>query len=255
MRFRDKSVLVTGAGRGLGRAIALGFAREGASVAIDAAHLSTAEEAAALAREFGGNVLAIEANVADETEVNAMIDRVIKEFGGLDVLVNNAGVSQPIMPTLEQSVEDWDRVMATNLRSAYLCSKAAGKWMVEHRSGKIVNIASITGLTGHPMRTAYAPSKAAMLNLTKALAVEWAPYNINVNAVAPGYVLTDLVKSFISQGKFNEDAILKRTPLGRMSTPEDIAEAAMFLASEAAKNITGIHIPVDAGWSVNGWYM
>lgn len=255
MRFKDKAVLVTGSGRGLGRAIALGFAREGASVAINAAHLSSAEEAAALAREFQGKVIAIEADVADEGKVNAMIDRVINELGGLDVLVNNAGMSQPIMPTLEQSVGDWDRVMATNLRSAYLCSKAAGKWMVERRSGKIVNIASITGLTGQPMRTAYAPSKAAMLNLTKALAVEWAPYNINVNAVAPGYVLTDLVKNFISQGKFNEEALLKRTPLGRMSTPEDIAEAAMFLASEAAKNITGIHIPVDAGWSVNGWYM
>ena len=255
MRFKDKAVLVTGAGRGLGRAIALGFAQEGAAVAINAAHLSSAEEAAAIARQLGGKVIAIQANVADEAEVNAMTERVISELGGLDILVNNAGMSQPIMPTVEQSVEDWDRVMATNLRSAYLCSRAAGKWMVERRSGKIVNIASITGLTGQPMRTAYAPSKAAMLNLTKALAVEWGPYNINVNAVAPGYVLTELIKHFIRQGRFSEEAMLKRTPLGHLSTPEDVAEAAMFLASEAAKNITGIHIPVDGGWSVNGWYM
>ena len=255
MRFAGKALLVTGGGRGIGQAIALGFAREGASVAVNAAHLATAEDTATQIRQAGGKALAIEANVADESQVKAMIDRVVRELGGLDILVNNAGVSQPIMPTLEQDTADWDRVMATNLRSAYLCSKAAGKHMVAQHSGKIVNIASITGLTGQPMRTAYAPSKAAMLNLTKALAVEWGPYNINVNAVAPGYVMTDLVRNFISQGKVNEEAMLKRTPLGRLSAPEDIAEAVMFLASDAARNITGIHIAVDAGWSVNGWYM
>ena len=255
MRFAGKAVLVTGGGRGIGQAIALGFAREGASVAVNAAHLATAEDTATQIRQAGGKALAIQANVADESQVKAMIDRVVRELGGLDILVNNAGVSQPIMPTLEQDTADWDRVMATNLRSAYLCSKAAGKHMVAQHSGKIVNIASITGLTGQPMRTAYAPSKAAMLNLTKALAVEWGPYNINVNAVAPGYVMTDLVRNFISQGKVNEEAMLKRTPLGRLSAPEDIAEAVMFLASDAARNITGIHIAVDAGWSVNGWYM
>jgi len=255
MRFAGKVALVTGGGRGIGQAIALGFAREGASVAVNAAHMTTAEDTATQIRQAGGKALAIEANVADESQVKAMIDRVVRELGSLDILVNNAGVSQPIMPTLEQDTADWDRVMATNLRSAYLCSKAAGKHMVAQHSGKIVNIASITGLTGQPMRTAYAPSKAAMLNLTKALAVEWGPFNINVNAVAPGYVMTDLVRNFISQGKVNEEAMLKRTPLGRLSAPEDIAEAVMFLASDAARNITGIHIPVDAGWSVNGWYM
>lgn len=255
MRFAGKAILVTGAGRGIGQAIALGFAREGASVAVNAAHIETAEQTAELARGFGGKAIAIAADVADETQVDAMVERTVRELGGLDVLVNNAGVSQPIVPTLEQDSADWDRVMTTNLRSAYLCSKAAGRHMVAQHGGNIVNIASITGLTGQPMRTAYAPSKAAMLNLTKALAVEWGPHNINVNAVAPGYVMTDLVRTLISQGKINEEAMLKRTPLGRLSTPEDVAEAAMFLASDAARNITGIHIPVDAGWSVNGWYM
>jgi len=255
MRFKDKSVLVTGGGRGIGRAIAVAFAHEGASVAINAAHQASAEEAAQVARECGGRAIAIGADVSNESEVNAMIDRVVAEFGRLDILVNNAGVSQPILPTVEQDTADWDRVMATNIRSAYLCTKAAGRHMLPRKSGKVVNVASIVGLTGQPMRTAYAPSKAAMLNLTKAMAVEWGPYGITVNAVSPGYVLTDLVKDFIGQGKVNEEAVLKRTPTGRMSTPEDIAEAVLFVASNAASNITGINIPVDGGWSVNGWYM
>ena len=255
MRFTGKAVLVTGGGRGIGQAIAIGFAREGALVAVNAAHLATAEETAAQIRQAGGTAIAIEANVADEEQVNAMVDRVARELGSIDILVNNAGVSQPIMPLLEQSTADWDRVIGINLRGTYLCAKSAARHMIERRSGKIVNIASITGLTGPPMRTAYAPSKAATLNLTMVLAVELAKHNINVNAVSPGYVLTDLVKNFVQQGKVNEEAVLKRTPLGRMSTPEDIAEATLFLASDAAKNITGINLPVDAGWTANGWYM
>ena len=255
MRFAGKKVLVTGGGRGIGQAIALAFAREGASLAVNAAHLDTAEQTAAQAREFKGKVIAIEANVTDEAQINGMVDRAAKELGGLDVLVNNAGISQPIMALLEQATGDWDRVMATNLRGTYLCSKAAARWMISQKSGKIVNIASIAGLTGQIYRTAYATSKAAVINLTMVLAVELAKYNINVNAVAPGYVLTDLVKNFVQQGKVKEEAVLRRTPLGRMSTPEDIAHATLFLASEEARNITGVNLPVDAGWTVNGWYM
>ncbi len=255
MRFAGKRVLVTGGGRGIGQAIALAFAREGASLAVNAAHLDTAEQTAAQARQFKGKVIAIEANVTDEPQINAMVDRAVKELGGLDVLVNNAGIGQPIMPLLEQATTDWDRVMSTNLRGTYLCSKAAARWMIPQKSGKIVNIASIAGLTGQIYRTAYATSKAAVINLTMVLAVELAKYNINVNAVAPGYVLTDLVKNFVQQGKVKEEAVLRRTPLGRMSTPEDIASATLFLASEEARNITGVNLPVDAGWTANGWYM
>ncbi|MCK5586589.1 glucose 1-dehydrogenase [Candidatus Bipolaricaulota bacterium] len=255
MRFEHKTVLVTGGGRGIGRAIAIGFAREGASVALNAAHLSSAEEAAEIARGFGGNVMAIEADVADENEVNTMVDRVVAEFGSLDILVNNAGVSQPLVPLIEQEAADFDRTIAINLRGTYLCCKAAAKGMVERGSGNIVNIASITAHTGPPMRTAYASSKAAVVNLTMALAVELGKHNINVNSISPGYVVTDLVKNFINQGKINEEAILRRTPLGRMSTTEDIAKAALFLASADAGNITGADLLVDAGWTANGYYM
>ncbi len=255
MRFEGRTVLITGAGRGIGQAIALGFACEGASVAVNAAHRNTAEDTAEQARQLGANAIAIEANVAAEEQVDAMVDRVISEFRGLDILVNNAGVSQPIVPLLEQSTSDWDRVIAINLRGTYLCSKSAARWMIKKNAGKIVNIASAAGLTGPVMRTAYAPSKAATINLSMVLAVELGPYNINVNTVSPGYILTDLVKNFVQQGKVKEDAVLKRTPLGRMSTPEDIASATLFFASDEARNITGANLVVDAGWTANGWYM
>jgi len=255
MRFSDKNVLVTGAGRGIGRAIALGFASEGASVAINAAHLSSAEDAAVAAREFGGKAIAVEADTADEAQVEKMIDRVVNEFGSIDILVNNAGVSQPLMPLVEQKVADFDRTVAINLRGTYLCCRGVAKGMIDHGGGKIVNIASITAHTGPPMRTAYASSKAAVVNLTMALAVELGKYNINVNSISPGYVLTDLVQNFLDQGKINEKAILGKTPLGRMSTTDDIAKAAMFLASEDARNITGTDLLVDAGWTANGYHM
>ena len=255
MRFKDKNVLVTGGGRGIGRAIALGFASEGASVAISAAHLTSAEDAAAAVREFGGRVIAIESDVADEAQVDAMVNRVVKDFGGIDILVNNAGVSQPLVPLVEQDAADFDRTVAINLRGTYLCCRAAAKDMIERGSGNIVNIASITAHTGPPMRTAYASSKAAVVNLTMALAVELGKHNINVNSISPGYVLTDLVRNFLGQGKINEEAILRKTPLGRMSTTEDIAKAALFLASEDARNITGADLLVDAGWTANGYYM
>ena len=255
MRFADKIVLVTGGGRGIGQAIALGFAREGASVAVNATHLSTAEGTVAQIRQAGGKAIAIEADVSDESQVNAMVHRVVSEFGAIDILVNNAGVGQPLLPLVEQDTADFDRTIAINLRGTYLCCKAAAKNMIARKTGNILNIGSITARTGPPMRTAYAPSKAAVVNLTMVLGVELAKYNINVNSISPGYVLTDLVKNFVSQGKVNEEAVLRRTPLGRMSTVEDIAKAALFLTSDDARNITGTDLLVDAGWTANGYYM
>jgi NAD(P)-dependent dehydrogenase (short-subunit alcohol dehydrogenase family) len=169
--------------------------------------------------------------------------------------VNNAGVSQPLVPLVEQDTADFDRTIAINLRGTYLCCKAAAKYMIARKAGNILNIGSITAHTGPPMRTAYAPSKAAVVNLTMVLGVELARYNINVNSISPGYVLTDLVRNFVSQGKVNEEAVLRRTPLGRMSTTDDIAKAALFLASDDARNITGTDLLVDAGWTANGYYM
>jgi len=253
MRLSGKVALVTGGGRGIGRAIALGLAREGADVAVNAAHLSSAEGTTETIRQLGRKAIAIEADVAEADQVDLMVDRIINELGGVHILVNNAGVNLEIVPTVEQSLDKWDRTMGINVRGTYLCCRRVARWMIAQKTGKIINIGSNFGMSGFPMRTAYSPSKAAVINMTQDLAAEWGKYNINVNCVAPGYVLTDLVKNFIQQGKFDIETLQKRTPLGRLAAPEDIADAVVFLASEEAKHITGVTLPVDGGWIAYGF--
>jgi len=154
---------------------------------------------------------------------------------------------------VEQSLEKWDRTMSVNVRGVYLCCRQAAQWMTAHKTGKIINIASNFGMSGFPMRTAYSPSKAAVINMTKDLAVEWGKYSINVNCIAPGYTMTDMVKNWIKQGKFDLETLQRRTPLGRLAAPDDIANAAVFLASDEAKSITGVTLPVDGGWIAYGY--
>lgn len=246
MKLSGKVALVTGAGRGIGRAIALALATEGADVGVNAAHLSSAEGTTEAVKKMGRRAIAIEADVSKADQVDRMVDRVINELGGIHILVNNAGVFQ-VAPAVEQSLQKWDRIMAVNLRGTYLCCQKVGKWMIAHRTGRIINIASVTGMGGVPMRSAYAPSKAAVINITQDLAVEWGKYNINVNCIAPGAVLTDLIKNSIEEGVINVKEVERQTPLGRIAAPEDIASAAVFLASDEASFITGVILPVDGG--------
>lgn len=253
MRLSGKVALVTGAGRGIGQAIALALAKEGADIGVNAAHLSSAEGTAETIKQLGRRAIAIEADVAEVDQVGKMVNRVINELGGIHILVNNAGVNLEIVPTVEQSLEKWDRTMSVNVRGIYLCCRQAGQWMIAHEMGKIINIASNFGMSGFPMRTAYSPSKAAVINMTKDLAVEWGKYSINVNCIAPGYTMTDMVKNWIKQGKFDLETLQRRTPLGRLATPDDIANAAVFLASDEARNITGVTLPVDGGWIAYGY--
>lgn len=253
MKLSGRVALVTGAGKGIGQAIALALAQEGADIAVNAAHLSSAEGTTEMVRQLGRRAIAIEADVAEVDQVEMMVNRVISELGGIHILVNNAGVNLEVVPTVEQSVEKWDRTMSINLRGTYLCCRQAGKWMVTHKTGKIINIASMFGMSGFPMRTAYSPSKAAVINLTQDLAVEWAKYNINVNCIAPGYVMTDLIKALVKQGKLDLEALQRRTPLGRFATPDDIGNTTVFLVSDEAKNITGATLAVDGGWSAYGY--
>jgi len=249
MKLEGKVALVTGSGKGLGRAIALAFAEEGADIAVNARHRETADEVAnAISSEYKRKAISVIADVADSGKVDAMVDKVLDEFGRIDILVNNAGIAPEVVPTIEQSVENWDKVIGIHLRGTYLCSRRVGQWLVKQNSGVVLNMASINGFGGFCMRTSYGPAKAAIINLTQALAIEWAKHNIRVNCVAPAYIETPLSAESFKSGAVDFDAILRRTPMGRMGRPEEVAKAAVFLVSDDSSYITGVTLPIDGGW-------
>jgi len=253
MKLAGKVALITGGGGAFGRAIVLLFAKEGADIAVSDLSLPAAEETAAAVKQIGRKAIAIRANVAEVGEVDAMVDRVMNELGGIHILVNCAGIAPEGGPTIEQSVENWDKVVAVHLRGTYLCCRRAGQWMVAHQTGKVLNISSAAGISGSPMITCYGASKAGIINMTRSLAVEWGKYNINVNCLAPSWVLTPLSDEAVKAGRITTEAIKQRTPLGRIGTPDDIAQAALFLVSDDAKHITGVTLPVDGGWLAFGY--
>jgi 3-oxoacyl-[acyl-carrier protein] reductase len=185
MKLEGKVALITGAGSGMGRATSLLFAREGADIAVNDINLPSAEKTAAEVRKLGRKAIAVKADVADEKEVVAMVNRTVKELGGLNILINNAGISDG-GPVLELPVATWDRVNAVLLRGNFLCAREAGRWMAKHNGGKIVNISSIAAFRFRTNMSAYASAKAGIVNLTRALALELAPYHINVNCIVPG---------------------------------------------------------------------
>ncbi len=254
LRLEGKAALVTGAGTGIGQATALLLAREGADVVATDLDLSHAEETAAAIAGMGRKSVAIAADMSKPGELYAMVDRAISELRGIDILVNNAGVGKVFAPTLElEDVEAWDRVMAINVRATFLCSQRVARWMKEHDGGKIVNVASQTGIAGAPNINAYGPSKAAVINMTRSLAVEWAKYKINVNCVAPCWTRTQRLEAAIDKGVVSLEEIQKRCPMGRPAEPEEVAEAILFLASDDAGFITGVTLPVDGGWLAYGY--
>jgi NAD(P)-dependent dehydrogenase (short-subunit alcohol dehydrogenase family) len=254
MRLQGKNALVTGAGRGIGRATALLFAQEGANVVV--ADLSQAEAEATVAEitKSGGKAVALVAELGEPAEALAMMDQAIVAFGGLDILVNNAGVMKVHQPTFElDDWEAWDKVWDVNVRSVFICSQQVAKWMKEHGGGKIVNVGSQTGITGQPYVNAYGPSKAALHNMTRSQAVEWAKFNINVNCVAPCWTRTQRLETAVEKGVTSLEEIAKRCPMGRAAEPEEVAKAILFLASDDASFITGTILPVDGGWLACGY--
>jgi len=249
MRLKNKIALVTGASRGIGRAIALVFAREGADIAINClASVELAEDVAREIKVLGQRAMVIQANVANKAEVEGMTKKVIDEFGKLDILVNNAGMSV-VGASAELEESQWKKGIDVMLTGVFFCSQAAGKEMIKRQNGKIINIASIAGIGALPERACYCSAKAGVIQLTRVLACEWAKYNINVNAIAPGYVKTSLVKELIEKGKYDEETLSIRTPMGRLGKCEEVADAAVFLSSEESRFITGQTIVVDGGWS------
>ncbi len=242
--LEGKVAWVTGAARGIGRAIAHALAEQGAAVAIsDIEGEAVQAVAAELTQAFGIKSLANPLDVTDSKGIEAFVNRISSELGGLHILVNNAGITRDGL-LLRMSEADWDRVLDVNLKGAFLCTRAAAKVMMRARFGKIINIASVVGITGNAGQANYAASKAGVIGLTKSVAKELAGRGIRVNAVAPGYIETDMTHGLSAETK---QEFLKQIPLGKVGWPEDIASVVVFLASPASDYVTGQVIPVDGG--------
>ncbi|HEX78118.1 MAG TPA: glucose 1-dehydrogenase [Dehalococcoidia bacterium] len=245
-----KVAIVTGASKGIGRGIATAFANAGASVVLASRNEELLHEAAEDIRGRGGTALVHKLDVSREDEVVALVKTVAKEFGKIDILVNNAGTVLR-KKAEELTTQDWDHVLDTNLKGAFWCGREVAKVMIPQRKGKIINIASIWATGARATILPYVVSKFGIYGMTKAWAVEWAPYNINVNAIAPAFIETDINAPLMADPKMME-FILSRTPLGRMGKVEDLMGAAIFLASEASNYVTGHCLFVDGGWTIRG---
>ena len=246
LTFKGKTALVTGSARGLGKEIALGFAQNGASLVL--ADVEYPEETAKLVKNTGADCIASKTDVSHEAEIKDLADRAFSEYGKIDILVNNAGVSQlSYTPSEDQSLEEWDRVIRINLRGTFICCKYFGKLMIDGDGGSIVNIASTAGITGVPRAPAYCASKAGVILLTKALALEWAGHAIRVNAIAPHYLKTDLTLG-LRESEMVYKGLIKPIPMKRFGKVSEIASTVLFLACDASTYTTGTVACVDGGY-------
>lgn len=240
----NKVALVTGASRGIGRAIALDLAKNGASVAVNfAGNEAKANEVVDEIKASGGQAIAIKADVSNGDDVQRMIKEVITEFGQLDILVNNAGITRDNL-LMRMKDSEWDEVIDTNLKGVFLCTKAVTRQMMKQRNGRIINITSVVGVSGNPGQANYVAAKAGVIGLTKTTAKELASRNITVNAVAPGFITTDMTDELNDELKAD---LLKQIPLASLGEPSDIANTVTFLASDKSKYITGQTIHVNGG--------
>jgi 3-oxoacyl-[acyl-carrier protein] reductase len=251
-RLKDKIAIVTGSSTGIGKAIALAFAKEGAIVVTNSRKLERAEATANEIRVIGRQAHAIEADLTKTPNINHLIDKTIEKFGRIDILVNNAGIAM-ISPTEDLAEHDWDRTIAIDLKATFLCSqKAAKRAMIPQKSGVIINISSILGKVGLPMRAAYCAAKAGVNALTQVMGSEWAKYNIRIVAIGPGYILTEMEQQSLDKGDYTTEHILNRVPMKRYGKLEEVANTAVFLASDDASYITGEVIYVDGAMSATG---
>jgi 3-oxoacyl-[acyl-carrier protein] reductase len=239
----DKVAVVTGAGRGIGRAVALAYARMGADVACVSRTEKNSAKAAAEVEALGRRAWAVAVDVSDTAAVDAAAGKILDDAGRVDILVNNAGVTRDNL-LMRMSEEEWDTVINTNLKGAFNFTKALTRPFIKQRSGRIINIASVIGLIGNAGQSNYAASKAALIGFTKSVAKELAPRGITVNAIAPGFIETDMTASLDDKMR---EGILGNVPLGRFGLPDDIAHAAVFLAMEPSGYITGQVLTVDGG--------
>lgn len=250
MRLKNKVSLVTGAGRGIGKAIALAFAGEGSIVIVNDIDLQTAQATAQEIADARGEALSIRADVSLKAEVERMVREVVKNFDRIDILVNNAGV-QTETPFIDVSEEEWNSIIDVNLKGVFLCSQLVARQMVKQGGGKIINISSIHEFYPRSNKAPYCASKGGMMMLTKVMALELAKYKINVTAIAPGAVATAMNADWLSSPQKMAEKSSK-IPWGRIASPEEVAKVAIFLASEDAEYIIGTTIYVDGGLSLNG---
>ncbi len=247
-RLKGRVAVVTGASGGIGQAIALGLARFGADIVAVYRSVNNFPHIEAEVTSCGGRAMGIRADVTDPAQVEAMVAQVLERFGRIDILVNSAGIAIR-KPSVSFPIEEWQRVMDVNVKGTFLCCQAVGRVMIEQKRGKIINLSSPRGEFGLPGGyAAYCPSKAGVNLLTKTLAVEWAQYNIEVNAIAPTYVRTALTERLFENEAFRR-SVLAEIPKGRVAEPEDLIGPVVFLASEASNFVTGHILYVDGGYS------
>jgi 2-deoxy-D-gluconate 3-dehydrogenase len=247
VKLEDKVAIVTGAAQGIGRAIAVGLAHEGAHVVIADLQLDKATETAAAIEGLGRESMALKVDVSSLVDISTMVERTLEAFGTVDILVNNAGIALPA-PFLETTEEQWQRIIDVNLKSAFFCSQAVARKMVEKGSGKIVNLASTSSFVAGREEVPYAISKAGVRMLTAAASAELAPYHVNVNAIAPGLIKTPLTAKHFPSPEALEARVQAKTPMGRAGKPEDLVGAVIFLCSPEADYVTGHTLVVDGGW-------
>lgn len=244
MKLAGKVAVVTGASRGIGKSIALELAKQGADVVVNyAGSVDRANEVVKEIEALGRKTMSIQCDVSDSDAVNAMMKEVLDAFGSLDILVNNAGITRDNL-LMRMKDSEWDDVINTNLKGVFLCTKAVTRPMMKQRKGRIINITSIVGVTGNPGQANYVAAKAGVIGFTKTTAKELAQRNITVNAIAPGFITTDMTDKLTEEVK---NGMLTQIPLGQFGKPEDIANAVVFLASDESSYITGQTLHIDGG--------
>lgn len=245
--LKDKAVVVTGGGKGIGADIALGFAKLGSRVLITGRDEKVLAACTKTLQQYQRDCSFVPADITSVQQIETLMETARQRLGTIDILINNAGINI-VKPATAITEEDWDQVLDTNLKAAFFCCQHAGKSMLDQRKGKIINIASQMAFVGFRNRTAYCSSKGGLVQLTKALAIEWAPFNITVNAVAPTFIVTDLTAGMLTDPDFAND-VLGRIPLGRMAEVQDVTGVVLYLASGMANMVTGETIKVDGGWT------
>lgn len=254
MRLQNKTAVVTGAGRGIGAAIARGFAKEGANLVLISRTQSELEAQKHQMLQANPNLrcLIITCDVTDETAIINARQRIVDKFGVIDILVNAAGITM-VSDSQKLSLENWHKCIDINLTGTFLMCREIGDEMINNKTGKIINITSITSHTGIPQRAAYSASKGGVKQLTETLAVEWAKHNIQVNNISPGFIITEMVQKLIDKGVHKPEKLSARIPAGRMGRVDDLVGPAIFLASNESDYVTGHTLIVDGGWLANGY--